>query len=220
LPQWQTDARALAQALGEPLSESAVADWTERIDGQVKAALDQVMVRLVPLIATLDDAQIVAFWEAFDAARAKRREKFEDGPEALQRRAVKQARRWIGRPSAEQRTILEEWTAAQVAARTRDADLLAKRDARRRAQIESLLTDRKAADALYRWRAFLGLQEADDLSAATAPPQGEAANDQAALRRWQALLAALSSTLTERQRARLTGKVRGYADDFQRWADR
>lgn len=219
LPRWHADTRTLARALEAPLSESEVAAWTARAENHADAALDQVMVRLVPLIATLDDDQIAAFWEAFDAARAERREKFEKGPEAFQRRVVKQARRWIGRPTAEQRAILDEWAEAQLAARTGDADVLAARDAWRRAQIKALLTDREAADALHRWRVFLGLQEADDPSAETVASQREAAHDRAAVRRWQALLAVLSGTLTERQRARLTDKVGSYAEDFQRWAD-
>lgn len=206
LPRWQADARALGNDLQAPMDAAAVRAWQARVARHLRAALDQMMLRLVPLIATLSDAQIDAFWASFDTRRQDRRDDAPADVEALKDRAAKWMKPWAGRPNAAQKALIAAWAEPQAwrwseAGRARQAA----EDARQRAGVAALLAARRAPDAVDQWRAYL----ADDARDAV---------DLAAEAAWVQLLADLSATLTARQRDRLGRRVAHYADLFARMA--
>ena len=109
LPQWQSDTRALAADLQAPLEAAEITAWGQRVERHLRVALDEMMVRLVPLIATLSDAQIAEFWASFDERRAERRDDAPSDVDALAQQGIKSMRRWVGRPNDEQVALIVDW---------------------------------------------------------------------------------------------------------------
>lgn len=207
LPHWQSDTRALAADLQAPLEAAEITAWGQRAERHLRFALDEMMVRLVPLIATLSDAQIAEFWTRFDERRAERRDDAPSDVDALARQGTKSMRRWVGRPNDEQVALIVDWADAQAGRwQPSEIERAAREDARRRAEIDALLAARTAPDALDRWRAYLA---EDD------PPDRRAREADAAR---VSLLAALSASLNARQRDHLVAELEGYADLFGKMA--
>ncbi|WP_029888591.1 DUF6279 family lipoprotein [Polycyclovorans algicola] len=207
LPQWQTDTQALATDLQAPLEAAEISAWGQRVERHLRVALDEMMVRLVPLIATLSDAQIAEFWASFDEQRAERRDDAPSDVDALAQQGIKSMRRWVGRPNDEQVTMIVDWADAQAGRwQPSEIERAAREDARRRAEIDALLAARTAPDALDRWRASLAEDDPPDRRA----PEANAAR--------VSLLAALSASLNARQRDHLVAELEGYADLFGKMA--
>jgi hypothetical protein len=209
LPTWQIETRALAADLQAPMDVAAVTMWGQRIDSQIQIALDEMMIRLVPLIGTLSDEQIAEFWVSFDDKREDRRDDAPEDVDALADRAKQWMKRWAGRPDATQAGMIAAWSETN-AWRWSDAgrEQAANDEARQRARVEALLLARQAPDALDQWRRYLS--ESGDDSGATSNAESE--------RVLIKLLADLSATLNPRQRDKLVSRVEGYAELFAKMA--
>ena len=210
LPQWQADTLALAVALQSPFNEAQILNWGSKIEGHALAALDQTLVRLVPLMATLEDEQIEAFWVSFDEAREARRDDRGMDADAIFDRADKLMRRWAGRPDAPQRELTRAWAQQRAKRWVAGGETqAAQEEAERREQINTLLTRREVPDALDQWRALLGVESSPrDIDSLEADEQALVS-----------LLAELTASLSPRQRDRLTSRLRRYAAQFGKLAE-
>lgn len=205
LPRYADALDEASDALSEPLSAEAWTSWLERLEQLLSDSLQPLPERAAPLIAQLSDAQIEEFWERFQARREARQDDREAVTAAyLEREGIKRFRRWVGRPTDTQRDLLRAWAQSMPPRQPEEEagyrDYLVEREAALRA-----LVDRRGeVDFAASLKAFI---------ASAAPPLTTEDRQADERDHTMRLLAALSQSLTERQRDRLRVQVKRYASD-------
>lgn len=208
LPLYAADLRGLAgEVRAGPLSPGQVRAFSDRVDQHWDDLAEAAVPGYVHLHSELDDAQVAdmvrRIGQQLERRARKRLEQSE--PERRQRLAGDMDERldqWIGRPTPQQRQMVQAW-AAQVRLTTPEDQV------QRRANLEryaALLATRRDPGFADRVRAFIQAPEGD------AETQ---ARDRAERERWLDLLAALTATLDAAQREHLRQRLLAYAQDFE-----